>query len=156
MRRQALRRATGGQSRKGHKPGPWLGVIDAILEDDETQAKKQRHTAKRIFERAVARIFIDARTTAAASVVMSTASVAARMSASPRVPAAEILPATEALRCVPAAKQVEAARMRRLVGRPPQSPCAQRPQKTTKSARRALRGVPTQGGEVSRVINLLG
>jgi L-alanine-DL-glutamate epimerase-like enolase superfamily enzyme len=31
--------------------GPWLGVIDAILEDDKQQPKKQRHTAKRTFER---------------------------------------------------------------------------------------------------------
>jgi transposase len=36
-----------------HKPklGPWLGVIDAILEQDQTQPKKQRHTARRIFDR---------------------------------------------------------------------------------------------------------
>jgi transposase len=33
------------------KLGPWLGVIDQILEDDQTQPKKQRHTAKRIWER---------------------------------------------------------------------------------------------------------
>jgi transposase len=33
------------------KLGPWLGVIDAILEEDKTQPAKQRHTAKRIFER---------------------------------------------------------------------------------------------------------
>ena len=33
------------------KLGPWLGVIGAILEDDKQQPKKQRHTAKRIFER---------------------------------------------------------------------------------------------------------
>ena len=33
------------------KLGPWQGVIDAILENDKQQAKKQRHTAKRIFER---------------------------------------------------------------------------------------------------------
>ena len=31
--------------------GPWLGVIDAILADDQNQPKKQRHTAKRIFDR---------------------------------------------------------------------------------------------------------
>jgi transposase len=31
--------------------GPWLGVIDAILEEDKTQSPKQRHTAKRIFDR---------------------------------------------------------------------------------------------------------
>ncbi len=36
-----------------HRPklGPWQGVIDAILEDDKSRPKKQRHTAKRIFER---------------------------------------------------------------------------------------------------------
>jgi len=28
------------------KLGPWLGVIDQILEDDKSQPKKQRHTAK--------------------------------------------------------------------------------------------------------------
>ena len=33
------------------KLGPWLGVIDAILKDDKTRPAKQRHTAKRIFER---------------------------------------------------------------------------------------------------------
>src|SRR5271155_3270748 len=30
---------------------PWLGVIDAILEDDRQKPVKQRHTAKRIFDR---------------------------------------------------------------------------------------------------------
>jgi hypothetical protein len=33
------------------KLGPWLGVIDQILEDNESQPKKQRHTAKRIYDR---------------------------------------------------------------------------------------------------------
>jgi transposase len=33
------------------KLGPWLGVIDQILLDDHSQPKKQRHTAKRIWER---------------------------------------------------------------------------------------------------------
>ena len=28
--------------------GPWLGIIDQILEEDPSQPKKQRHTAKRI------------------------------------------------------------------------------------------------------------
>jgi transposase len=37
------------------KLGPRLGVIDAILEDDKQRPKKQRHTAKRIFERLRAR-----------------------------------------------------------------------------------------------------
>ena len=33
------------------KLGPWLGIIDQILEEDHSQPKKQRHTAKRIWER---------------------------------------------------------------------------------------------------------
>ena len=33
------------------KLGPWLGVINAILEDDKQRPRKQRHTAKRIFDR---------------------------------------------------------------------------------------------------------
>ncbi len=33
------------------KLGPWQGAIDAILEEDKRRPKKQRHTAKRIFER---------------------------------------------------------------------------------------------------------
>ena len=36
---------------KRPKLGPWLGVIDAILSDDKQRPGKQRHTAKRIFER---------------------------------------------------------------------------------------------------------
>jgi transposase len=36
---------------KRPKLGPWLGVIDAILDDDKQRPVKQRHTAKRIFER---------------------------------------------------------------------------------------------------------
>ncbi|MGB9202801.1 MAG: IS21 family transposase [Terriglobales bacterium] len=36
---------------KRPKLGPWLGVIDAILEEDKKQPAKQRHTAKRIFDR---------------------------------------------------------------------------------------------------------
>ena len=35
---------------KRPKLGPWLGVIDAILEDDKNRPTKQRHTAKRIFD----------------------------------------------------------------------------------------------------------
>ena len=31
--------------------GPWLGIIDQILVDDQSQPKKQRHTAKRIWDR---------------------------------------------------------------------------------------------------------
>src|ERR1035438_6597255 len=34
---------------KRPKLGPWLGVIDAILNDDKQRTAKQRHTAKRIF-----------------------------------------------------------------------------------------------------------
>ena len=45
----------GYQQRQGERPrpklGPFLGVIDEILRLDETAPKKQRHTAKRIFER---------------------------------------------------------------------------------------------------------
>jgi transposase len=45
----------GYQQSPGERPrpklGPFLGVIDQILEDDQTAPKKQRHTAKRIFER---------------------------------------------------------------------------------------------------------
>lgn len=33
------------------KLGPWVGVIDAILDDDRQRPSKQRHTAKRIFDR---------------------------------------------------------------------------------------------------------
>jgi len=33
------------------KLGPWQCVIDAILEEDKQRPRKQRHTAKRIFER---------------------------------------------------------------------------------------------------------
>ena len=33
------------------KLGPWQDVIDVILEEDKRRPKKQRHTAKRIFER---------------------------------------------------------------------------------------------------------
>jgi len=33
------------------KLGPWVGIIDQILEDDKSQPKKQRHTAKRIWDR---------------------------------------------------------------------------------------------------------
>jgi len=33
------------------KLGPWLGVIDAVLEEDKRRPARQRHTAKRIFDR---------------------------------------------------------------------------------------------------------
>ena len=36
---------------KRPKLDPWLGVIDAILAEDKMRPVKQRHTAKRIFER---------------------------------------------------------------------------------------------------------
>ena len=36
---------------KRPKLGPWVGVIDAMLEEDKTRPVKQRHTAKRIFDR---------------------------------------------------------------------------------------------------------
>ena len=36
---------------KRPKLGPWVGVIDAILEEDKTRPAKQRHTAKRVFDR---------------------------------------------------------------------------------------------------------
>ena len=39
------------QAVKRPKLGPGLGAIDAILEDDKSQPIKQRHTAKRIFDR---------------------------------------------------------------------------------------------------------
>src|ERR1022692_1806453 len=39
------------QAVKRPKLGPWLGVIDAILEEDKTRPAKQRHSAKRIFDR---------------------------------------------------------------------------------------------------------
>jgi transposase len=39
------------QTIKRPKLGPWLGVIDAILVDDKQRPGKQRHTAKRIFDR---------------------------------------------------------------------------------------------------------
>ena len=33
------------------KLGPWQGAIDAILEEDKSRPRRQRHSAKRIFER---------------------------------------------------------------------------------------------------------
>ena len=33
------------------KLAAWQGVINAILDDDKLRPRKQRHTAKRIFER---------------------------------------------------------------------------------------------------------
>ena len=39
------------QAPRRPKLDAWVGVIDQILEDDKGRGKKQRHTAKRIFER---------------------------------------------------------------------------------------------------------
>lgn len=39
------------QAARRPKLDAWTGVIDQILDEDKTRAKKQRHTAKRIFER---------------------------------------------------------------------------------------------------------
>src|SRR5208283_966897 len=39
------------QAVKRPKLGPWLGVIDAVLEEDKRRPARQRHTAKRIFDR---------------------------------------------------------------------------------------------------------
>jgi transposase len=36
---------------KQPKLGPWIGVINAILEEDKNSPVKQRHTTKRIFGR---------------------------------------------------------------------------------------------------------
>jgi transposase len=36
---------------KRPKLDAWVGVIDAILEDDKQRPAKQRHTAKRVWER---------------------------------------------------------------------------------------------------------
>jgi transposase len=36
---------------KRPKLGPWISVIDAILEEDKSRPAKQRHTAQRIFDR---------------------------------------------------------------------------------------------------------
>ncbi len=36
---------------KRPKLGPWVGVIEAILNDDKQRPAKQRHTSKRVFER---------------------------------------------------------------------------------------------------------
>ena len=53
----ARRRATGGKARhvgptlRQAQEEPYTGVIDRILEEDDRIPRKQRHTAKRIFER---------------------------------------------------------------------------------------------------------
>jgi transposase len=41
----------GAERRRKPKLGPFLGVIDQILEDDRQAPPKQRHTARRIYER---------------------------------------------------------------------------------------------------------
>ena len=38
------------------KLDPFTGIIDRILEDDRTHPRKQRHTAKRIFDRLRGRV----------------------------------------------------------------------------------------------------
>ena len=40
-----------GKPPRRPKLGPFTGTIDRILEDDRTSHRKQRHTAKRIFDR---------------------------------------------------------------------------------------------------------
>jgi transposase len=46
-------RSPGSLGYRGRRSGrcPWLGAIDAILEEDKRRPTRQRHTAKRIFER---------------------------------------------------------------------------------------------------------
>ena len=39
------------QPAKRPKLDAWVGVIDAILEEDKTRPAKQRHTAKRVWDR---------------------------------------------------------------------------------------------------------
>jgi transposase len=39
------------QPAKKPKLDPWVGVIDAILQEDRERPRKQRHTAKRIYQR---------------------------------------------------------------------------------------------------------
>ena len=47
-----LRRAIGGANqRRGRSWIPSTGIVDQILSDDQERPKKQRHTAKRIFDR---------------------------------------------------------------------------------------------------------
>ena len=44
-------RYTGAENRPRPTLGPFLGIIDQILEDDRSAPPKQRHTARRIYER---------------------------------------------------------------------------------------------------------
>ena len=44
-------RVPGEQPPRRPKLDPYKGVIDRILEDDQSLPKKQRHTARRIFDR---------------------------------------------------------------------------------------------------------
>jgi hypothetical protein len=48
--RQAAREFGLPRKRPVQRPklGPWLGIIDRILVDDQSQPKKQRHTVERI------------------------------------------------------------------------------------------------------------
>ena len=54
--RKMLRYATPPGYRRGQpaqrpKLDPFTGIVDQILSDDQERPKKQRHTAKRIFDR---------------------------------------------------------------------------------------------------------
>lgn len=55
--RKALRGEAWGYSERRHQPfpvlGPYLEIIDGWLEDDKVQPRKQRHTARRIYNRLV-------------------------------------------------------------------------------------------------------
>ena len=44
-----------GSARTKPKAGPWVEQINVIIEDDKSAPRKQRHTAKRIFERLLER-----------------------------------------------------------------------------------------------------
>ena len=53
--RKALKGEYKGYSKRKRQPypvlGPYLGIIDAWLKEDQQRPKKQRHTARRIYER---------------------------------------------------------------------------------------------------------
>jgi transposase len=46
-----MRSSTSSVTVRRPKLGAWIGIIDQILEEDKAEGRKQRHTAKRIFER---------------------------------------------------------------------------------------------------------
>ena len=50
-----------GKPPRRPKLGPFTGIIDRILEDDRTSHHKQRHTAKRIFDRLPGRVRVHRR-----------------------------------------------------------------------------------------------